>query len=173
MSANPKIIIQCLDPTIHDREGFDCGVSELNDYLARRARKEVAAGVAACFVATEEEHGSRIVGYYTLSAATIKRTSLPENLVKKLPRYQELPATLLGRLAVAADRNGRGIGTRLLFSAMTRCLDASTEIGALALVTDPKNDAAAEFYGRFGFQPLVSDRLFLPMQDIKQLLSAR
>jgi predicted N-acetyltransferase YhbS len=170
---NSLLHIQTLDPTRHDRANFDCGVTELNDYLARRARKEIDAGVAACFVATETEGGSQIVGYYTLSAATITRTSLPETLVKKLPRYPELPAILLGRLAVAADSHGKGVGTRLLYSAMSRSLDASTEIGALALVTDPKDDAAAEFYGRFGFQPLASNRLFLPMRDIKNLLSAR
>lgn len=173
MNAIPPIQIQCLDPTIHDRANFDCGVPELNDYLARRARKELDAGVAACFVATEAEGGSQILGYYTLSAATITRTSLPETLVRKLPRYPELPATLLGRLAVAADWHGKGVGTRLLYSAMSRSLDASSEIGALALVTDPKDDAAAAFYGRFGFQPLASNRLFLPMREIKNLLSAR
>jgi GNAT superfamily N-acetyltransferase len=128
-----------LDPSRHDREGFDCGVPALNDYLAKRARKDVASGVAACFVATEKEGGSRIAGYYTLSAAVIERASLPEKMLKKLPRYPELPATLLGRLAVSTEHRGQGLGTRLLFSAMRRSLDAATEIASLALVTDPSD----------------------------------
>lgn len=170
----PEILhIYPLNSSLHDREGFDCGVRELNDYLAKRARKDVASGVAACFVATEGEGGSRIVGYYTLSAATIERASLPEKLLKKLPRYPELPATLLGRLAVSTGCRGQGLGTRLLFSAMRRSADAAAEVASIALVTDPKDEAAASFYQRFGFEPLTPQRMFLPMQAVAELLNAR
>ena len=162
-----------LDLSRHDREGFDCGVAELNDYIAKRARKDVASGVAACFVATDEEGGSRIVGYYTLSAATIERALLPERMLKKLPRYPELPATLLGRLAVSTAHCGEGLGAQLLFSAMRRSVDAAAEVASLALVTDPKDEAAESFYRRFGFEALTSHRLFLPMQEVINLLSAR
>lgn len=169
----PSLHIRHLDPARHDRQAFDCGVAELNDYLVLRARKEIAAGVAACFVATEEENGEQIVGYYTLSAATIERTSLPEQQLKKLPRYPQLPATLVGRLAVSSDHRGRGFGARLLFSAMHRSLDAATEVASIALVTDPKDESAAVFYRRFGFEALTPQRLFLPMQAVKLLLNAR
>jgi ribosomal protein S18 acetylase RimI-like enzyme len=168
----PVFHVYPLDTSVHDREGFDCGVSALNEYLAKRARKDVASGVAACFVATEEG-GPRILGYYTLSAATIVRASLPEKLLKKLPRYPELPATLLGRLAVSIDFRGQGLGTRLLLSAMRRSADAAADVASIALVTDPKDEAAGSFYRRFGFEPLTPQRMFLPMQAVAELLNAR
>ena len=42
-----------------------------------------------------------IGGYYTLSATSVKLTEFPADITRKLPRYPLVPATLLGRLAVA------------------------------------------------------------------------
>lgn len=168
-----QLHIYPLNASIHDRGNFDCGVPALDDYLKKRARKEMASGVAACFVATEEGDDSRILGYYTLSAATIERTALPEALLKKLPRYEKLPATLLGRLAVSIDCRGKGVGRRLLLSAMHRSVGAANEVASIALVTDPKDDAAAAFYQRFGFEKLTAQTLFLPIHTVAELLSAQ
>jgi hypothetical protein len=41
-----------------------------------------------------------IAGYYTLSSTSVQLAELPEQPVRKLPRYPLVPATLLGRLAV-------------------------------------------------------------------------
>jgi len=168
-----RLHIQPLDPTRHNRAGFDCGVAELNRYLAEQARKEVETGAATCFVATWEETASEIVGFYTLSATAIHRSKLPEKWAKKLPRYPELPATLLGRLAVAESEKGTGIGSKLLLSAMSRTANAADEIGAIAMVTDPKDDGARRFYEKFGFEALDERRLYLPMKSVKELLNAR
>src|SRR5882757_992746 len=94
----PRFFIEPLDPAKHRREAFDCGVVALNEFLRTRARKEAEAGMSACLVAVPRSEPTRIAGFYTLSAAIIQRTDLPEALTKKLPRYHELPATLLGRL---------------------------------------------------------------------------
>ena len=96
---NRRFIVEPLNPAKHCREEFDCGVEALNDFLRLRARKEMEAGTSACFVMVPEDKLTVIAGYYTLSAATVLRTALPEPVTKKLPRYPELPATLLGRLA--------------------------------------------------------------------------
>ncbi|MEX2580580.1 MAG: GNAT family N-acetyltransferase [Verrucomicrobiales bacterium] len=168
-----RLHIQPLDPARHDRAGFDCGVAELNRYLTEQARKEVAAGAATCFVATWKETASEIVGFYTLSAAVIHRSKLPEKWAKKLPCYPELPATLLGRLAVAGSEKGTGIGRKLVLSAMSRTANAADEIGAIAMVSDPKDDGALRFYEKFGFEALDERRLYLSMQSVKVLLNAR
>ena len=164
--------IQPLDAEKHDRFGFDCGEPALNDYLAKRARKEMTSGVAACFVATASENTREVLGYYTLSAVSIVRTQLPPEILGKLPRYREMPATLLGRLAVARAFQGMGLGGRLLVSAMNRAQNASEEVASLAVVADPKDEAAAGFYRKFGFQTLASGRLFLPIKDIAAFLNA-
>lgn len=40
------------------------------------------------------------------------------------------------------------------------------------MVTDPKDETARDFYGKFGFRPLAADdrRLMLPMAEIKDLM---
>ncbi len=168
-----SLLIQVFDPVVHDRSSFDCGVPELNDYLAKRARKEMSAGLAVCCVASLASQPQQVLGFYTLSAAVIVRTLLPDSLTRKLPRYREMPATLLGRLAVAKVAQRQGLGGRLLVSAMSRALQASEQVASWALVTDPKDQTAVEFYRKMGFSPLDDSRMFLPMTEIKMILSTR
>ncbi len=172
MATSPKIHIQALDVTIHDRKAFDCGVGALNNYLEKQARKESAANVSKCFVASSEPGSSEVLGYYTLSTASIVRESLPLKLAKKLPRYREIPATLLGRLAVAESAQGKGLGTHLLISAMRRSLRASNQVASYALVTDPKDEAAKRFYQKFGFRVLDEQRLFITVKEVQAWLNA-
>jgi predicted N-acetyltransferase YhbS len=168
-----RFLIEPLDPAKHERAAFTCGVGVLDDYLRTRARKEMDAGTSACFVMVPRENTSQIAGYYTLSAATIIRTELPEDLQKKLPRYREMPATLLGRLARSLDFKGQGIGERLLVSALIRSVAASREVASCAIITDPKDEKARSFYEGFGFRPLTARRLFLPMKEAADWLNAR
>lgn len=164
-------IIEPLDPAKHRREEFACGVEALDGYLRTRARKEMDAGVAVCFVAVPEDEPERIAGYYTLSAASIRRADLAdEKLLKKLPRYPDFPATLLGRLARSLDFKGQGLGDRLMISAMARAEAGAREVASWALVTDPKDEAAADFYAGFGFITLAGTRMMMPMSNIRVLL---
>ena len=130
-------------------------------------------GTCACFVLVPETAPERIAGYYTVSAATIRRAELPEALLKKLPRYPELPATLLGRLAPSVAFKGQGIGDRLMISALSRAVESARQVASWAVVTDPKNEKARRFYEGFGFRPLTAERLFIPMKDVAEQLSAR
>ena len=171
MFDSRKYLIEPLEPSKHRREEFDCGVDALNDYLKKRARKEMEAGLAVCFVAVPESDPGRIAGFYTLSAATILTTALPEAVTKKLPRYGEFPATLLGRLARSIDFKGQGLGDRLMMSAFARAADAAEEV-AWAIVTDPKDDNARRFYEEFGFSELGANRLFMTMKQVITFLSA-
>jgi GNAT superfamily N-acetyltransferase len=173
MSDQREYLIEPLNPSRHRREEFDCGVDALNDYLKKRARKEMEAGLAVCFVAVPESDPGFIAGFYTLSAATILTTALPEALTKKLPRYGEFPATLLGRLARAMAFQGQGLGDRLMMSAFARATHAANEVASWAFVTDPKDDTARRFYEEFGFSELGANRLFMTMKQVKSLLSAK
>lgn len=168
-----SFIIEPLNSDKHDRETFDCGVPALNEFLRLRARKEMDAGTSACFVMVPQNDPGTIAGYYTLSAATIMRTALPESVTKKLPRYHELPATLLGRLARDLRVKGQQIGDRLMASVLHRAVRASKEVASWAVVTDPKDDRARSFYAAFGFQPLTEDRQFITMKAADAWLSAR
>lgn len=136
----------------HDRQGFSCGVSSLDLYLQKQARQDVSKGVAAAFVVTPD--GATIAGFYTLSATELKLRDLPDDFVKKLPRYPSVPATLLGRLAVSTDFRGKGLGESLLIDAMRRVLVITSNVASAAIVVDAKDDSARKFYLQYDFVPL-------------------
>ncbi|MEO6106563.1 MAG: GNAT family N-acetyltransferase [Cyclobacteriaceae bacterium] len=148
----------------HKKNSFVCEEPSLENYLRKQAGQDVKRQVAACFIL--EGEGGEIKGYYTLSADSVDRTLIPEHLHKKLP-YKNLPVTLLGRLARDSNYKGQGIGELLLADALRRAYQASSTIGAWAVVTDPINEKALEFYQSFGFISLESGRMFIPMETIK------
>ena len=173
MSDTREFLAEPLDPTRHERATFDCGVEALNDFLRTRARKEMDSRTSACFVMVPKDNLSCIAGYYTLSSATIVRADLPEALTKKLPRYPEIPATLLGRLARSLDFKGQGIGDRLMASALARSVSAAQEVASWAMITDPIDERARNFYASFGFRLLTEGRQFLPLKQGAAWLNAR
>ena len=154
----------------HDRAQFSCGRAALDRYLQQQARQDAEKSAAAPFVLTAPP-SLRVLGYYTLSASLVNTSELPDTLAKKLPRYPQLPVTLLGRLAVDQSMKGKGIGQFLLLDAWHRCLEAAGYIAAMAVVVDAKDDAAEAFYRHYSFVPLQRQprRLFLPMKTVAGL----
>ncbi|WP_186191178.1 GNAT family N-acetyltransferase [Burkholderia gladioli] len=161
--TGPQLTVAALDGA-HDRTGFECGTPALDRYLRETATQDIRRRVAACFVMID---GHVVVGYYTLSAASIALAELPQEMLRKLPRYPAVPAIRMGRLAVDARYRGRGLGGALLVNALRRA--ASSEIPAVALTVDAKDEGAASFYRHFGFESLTRDplALFLPLATVK------
>lgn len=158
--------IERLDPAKHRREAFRCESEPLANFIRRQARKEMDARASACFVLVPESDPSRIAGYYTLTHTSIVLGKLPAELTKKLPRYPDLGATLIGRLARDLEWHGTGIGGMLLIDALRRCVRQSERAGAIVVVTDPKDEKARAFYTSYGFQPLDDHRMFIPMNTV-------
>lgn len=154
----------------HDRRAFTCGVEALDRYLHSQAGQDQRRHVAVCFVLRDPKR-SRIAGYYTLSAFSIVGEALPETLQKKLPRYGQIPCTLLGRLAIDREYRAVGLGEHLLVDALKRALVHSSEVASWAVVVDAKDAAAERFYSKHGFisLPRAVGRLFLPMLTIADL----
>jgi len=146
-------------------------VEALDNYLRKQARQDIKKRVAAAFVLTPD--GTTIAGYYSLSQYSVGLETLPEKIVRQLPKYPAVPATPIGRLAVSTAFRGRGVGRLLLMDALDRCLSASKQIAAAAVIVHAKNDAAAGFYKKYGFLELpgISSRLFLPMRTVERLVS--
>jgi GNAT superfamily N-acetyltransferase len=155
----------------HHRTGFSCGVEALDRYLQRQAGQDMAKKVAAAFVITPD--GFTIAGFYTLSAHSLNLADLPENIAKKLPRYANVLATLLGRLAVDHRFRGQSIGDLLVADAFHRVLSSSAEVGTAFVVVDSKDDRARQFYLRRDFIPLPStpSRLIYPVKSIARLFA--
>jgi GNAT superfamily N-acetyltransferase len=158
--------VEVLGPQ-HDRRSFDSGTEALDRYLRSQAGQDARKKMAALFVLVLPN--GAVGGYYTLSATGVKLAEFPTDVTRKLPRYPLIPATLLGRLAVDRNYQGRGYGRFLLADALFRAV--RSEIASFAVVVDAKGEAARRFYERESFlsfpdRPL---RLFRPMADIVKL----
>jgi predicted GNAT family N-acyltransferase len=158
--------IEPLDPEKHRREEFRCESVALTEFLQKRARKEMEARASACFVLVEESDPGRIAGYYTMSQTSIRLQQLPENLSRRLPRYSEIGATLIGRLARDIAWRGGNLGGLLLMDALRRSVRLANEAGAVVVVTDPKDTKAGAFYAKFGFVRLDDRRMFIAMREL-------
>lgn len=154
----------------HDRKDFHCEEPQLNEYLQKQVSQDVKKKLAVCFVATDKN--KRVIGYYTLSSESLGREEIPDKYIKKVPKHYNAPVILLGRLARDIKQKGTGLGEYLLIDALFRAYMLSEEsIGAMAVVVDPINAYAVHFYKKYGFEQLPdSEKMFLPMHTIKQLL---
>lgn len=144
----------------HDRVAFDCGDADLNTYLQRYARQNHESGGAKCFVAAPAATPARMLGFYTLSPASLVHARTPAIVSKGLGRY-DVPVFRLGRLAIDKTMQGRGLGGALLLRAADRCLRVAQEVGGVALLIDAKSDQAARWYAGFGAAPLLDAPLSL------------
>jgi predicted GNAT family N-acyltransferase len=153
----------------HDRAAFSCEVEELNHYLHKQAGQDLKKRVAVVFVATED--GKTVAGYYTLSAHMLNLGDLPAEIAKKLPKYPNVPATLLGRLAVSKEFSGRGLGEFLLMDALRQALAGTKHVASAAVVVDSKSDNTRGFYQHYDFiqLPTQPTRLFYLMKSIALL----
>ena len=160
--------VEMLGPA-HARQGFRCGIEALDRYLAHQAGQDVRRRVSACYVAIETENG-RVAGYYTLAAASVPLSDLPEALAKRLPRYPAVPVARVGRLAVAQAFQGRKLGSALLADAALRA--ARSEVAVFAMVVEAKDDAAAAFYRHHGFESLggKARRLVMPLKHFAAIV---
>lgn len=161
--------IVLLDSRRHERGGFSCGHVGLDDYLKRYASQNQRHHLVQVYVAENDD--GKVLGYYTLSAASLSHEELPISLARRLPKYP-IPAALIGRMASDGRARAAGlhIGSRLLIHALKQALRAAAAIGVQCVIVDSKPEAVA-FYRRFGFVPLKEDglKLYLPISTIQKL----
>ena len=153
----------------HDTDEFDCGVTDLTDWLRRWAYGNHQAGNASTYVAAR---GQRVVGYYALAACGVEKASAPERIVKGGVRAQ-VPCLLLARLAVDVDEQGSGLGRGLLVDALRRSVRAG-EVGIRALLIHARDEEARDFYlhhGEFVASPTDPLHLLLLLKHARQLLA--
>jgi GNAT superfamily N-acetyltransferase len=145
-----------------DRSRFSSGSAQLDRYFREQASQDIKRRIATCFVALSVETND-VAGFYTLAATGIALSALAPDIVRKLPRYPVVPAALLGRLAVAQNYQGKGLGGVLLGDAVLRT--ARVELGVFAMLVDAKDEAAQRFYEHYGFTllPGAERRLCLPI----------
>lgn len=150
----------------HRREGFDCGDAALNDFLLRQAGQQQRRGFGKTYVALADD-GVSVIGFVTVSAGQVATSALSSQA--KLPRYPA-PVLRIGRLAVDAHHQGKGVGQDLLAFALRLAVEFSQRVGLYAVVVDAKHDKAKAFYVKLGFIVCVDNPLclYLPVATLER-----
>lgn len=143
----------------HPRQFFDCGQEELNRFLQQYARQAHSKGTAKTYVSIEQESG-QIVGFYSITLASLPYEKLPHSARKGLG-YHAVPLFTLARLAVDKQFQRRGLGGVLLLKAVERCMSVAKEVGGIGLLIEAKNEYIAKWYQSFGAIPLEDNPLIL------------
>ncbi len=139
----------------HGLESFDCGVPQLNTFLARHAMANQTANASQTYVGLKE---NQVIGFYSLAAAEVKFEDAPERLRKGLARHP-VPCILLARLGIDLSHQGLGAGSGLLKDAFRKTHLLAEIAGARALVVHAKDEKAKAFYQRYG----LADGLVNPL----------
>ncbi|MDE2270381.1 MAG: GNAT family N-acetyltransferase [Xanthomonadaceae bacterium] len=154
------MVIVPLQPKLHDRQGFTCGIASLDTYLKQQASQHQRDGIATTHVLADEDAPTRILGYVTLAAAQVELDALQPADRKRLPHYP-VPAVRMGRLAVATSEHGQGYGQWLLGHAVNVSLRLRQQLGVRVLLVDALDAKVAKFYRAFGFRPTATQALTL------------
>jgi GNAT superfamily N-acetyltransferase len=140
MATMPPLQGPVLLEKSHDVSRFDCGATPLNDYLQKHAWHNQQNRSARTYVVLRDD---RVIGYYSLAAASVQREEATARVAKGLARHP-IPVILLARLAVDGSEKGKGLGTALLKDAVLRSLQAADIIGCRAVLVHAKDTAAQE-----------------------------
>ena len=171
-AAEPDLAIVPLEDG-HDRAAFACGVVALDRYLQIQAGQDVRRRANGVFVLADKIQPARVLGYYTLCATALNPGDVPEAARKHIPRYPLVSATLIGRLAVARDRQGQRLGAVMLADALRRAVASAETVGSSMIVVDALDEGTAGFYAAHGFIRLPeSRRLVLPMRVVERLVAS-
>jgi GNAT superfamily N-acetyltransferase len=151
----------------HVLAGFDSGESSLDEWLVQRAKPNQAAGFSRTYVVAED---GRVVAFHAVSSFTIFRADATGRARRQSP--PQIPAVLLGRLAVDWHFQGHGFGAALLRHAMELTVVAADTVGIRLLVVNARDEEAARFYRRFGLEPSPTNPLdlMITVNDLRESL---
>ena len=151
----------------HQIESFDSGNSQLDDWLKHRALKNELEGASRTYVLCAE---GVVVAYYCLANGAVAQITATGKVRRNMP--DPIPVMIIGRLAVAQQWHGMGIGRALLRDAVLRTLQAAEIAGIRAILVHAISEDAKQFYEKCGFtasaiEPMVlmvkvSDAFALP-----------
>lgn len=144
----------CFDPEVHDVSGFDCGDSDLNDFLKNDAARYQLEHLSHTRLAFLNEE---LVGYITILAdCIILKTSEKKRVLEQLLDFHQtiytFPALKIGRIGVQQARKGQDIGTQLLKYAVGLVVRLNRELNiGCRFVTLDAYPKSIGFYQKSGF----------------------
>lgn len=152
----------------HDVASFDSGEPVLDDWLRQRAWNNLQSAASRTYVVCPTGFLT-VVGYAALSMGQILAGDVTGSMRRNMPPF--IPAVLLGRLAIARDWQGKGLGRALLADVIARALRASADVSARLVIVHAISPAAEAFYLRHGFTrlPIETPTLALDLVKLQQL----
>jgi hypothetical protein len=174
----PPYWIEPFDAARHDRSGFSCGVTAVDNYFKTTANKLAEAGNVRLFVMVSADQA--LIGFYAINAHAVDYQDLPRRFARTRPGHGSIPAAFIAMIGRDQRYSGAGFGGDLLVDALRRIAQAADSLGiAVALLDvldcgDPARTTRRKaLYQSYGFQPLPSNpiRLFLPLTAIAELMT--
>ena len=136
------------------KSGFTCGVSAIDEFLAKRAWGQHSRHEAnrVWVLANEETH--EVLGIYSLSVREIERVRL-RGVVPGSAPPRPLGVFYIGYFAVALTHQGTRLGTALMRDALRRCIVGAEAFGVVGVFLDSLNPRSTNFYRRLGFEEIL------------------
>ena len=157
----------------HDRNSFDCGNNDLNNFLKKTARQAADKNLSRTFVLTDGKT-NKIYGFVSVTPCSVNAEDIPERHRKNYPPQHGIPAIRLARMGVDVGARKKGYGELLLTEALSITAKYSDAVGGIGLFVDAKDDTAKAFYERYGFvvtNPSKPMLLFMPLATIQSSLA--
>jgi GNAT superfamily N-acetyltransferase len=142
---------------------FDCGDIDLNDFLCNDSKNYLASMLAITYLVKIDDE---IAAYFCLSYDGLTRTNiltaaekaLWNRVGRKIPnskRRRTYPAVKIGRLAVAQQYAGFGIGRRIIDAVLEMYLSEPHHAGCRFVTVDAYY-SALPFYEKADFKYLTT-----------------
>lgn len=150
------------DDILNGCHPFVCGDDDMDEFFQKDALDYTRYKMGKSYCFRMKDDMETIVACFTVSNDSIRIYDLPSsrrnamwgitNREKMLTRY---PGVLVGRLAVASQFAGRGVGSEVLDFIRMWFLDESNKTGCRFAIVDAKNESKIlNFYERNGFKTL-------------------
>jgi GNAT superfamily N-acetyltransferase len=134
--------------------GFDCGKPHLNQFLVNAPHfHRDRLGLTS--VVFHRDLAGRVIGYFTLANDALPLTTSEQGELglHDTIELKAYPAVKLGRLAVAADLQGQGVGQQVMDLVHGEILDSASLSAARLVILDADNEPrVVQFYRKLGYQ---------------------
>lgn len=156
----------------HDHSAFDSGEPVLDEWLQRRAWNNLQIAASRTYVVCPMGSNT-IVGYFAICMGQILAHEVAGSMRRNMPR--QIPAVILGRLAIDHRWQGKGLGRALLADVVRRAIRASNEVVARLVIVHAISPAAEAFYLHHGFTrlPVDTPTLALDLLKFQKLAAAK
>lgn len=171
-------IIEPFDPEKHDRAAFSCGITQVDNYFQKTAKKLARADNIRLYVMVAPDGG--LIGFYSINAHAVQYEEFPKKFARTRPAHGNIPAAYISMIGRDERFRGSGYGSDLLVDALKRIVRAADSLGIAVVMLDVLDCGDSErvtrrkaLYEGFGFTPLASNplRMFLPLATVRTLLA--